>query len=66
MSQETYEECLEEELKRAIAAHRSRTEACIDYLKIIDMYSRLIQRAETVEEGRDWAHRMIDHALKVL
>ena len=65
MSQQTTENCLEVELKKCIEKHGEKINACINYISIIETYSKLIQRSQTLDEAKDWAHRMIDHALKV-
>jgi hypothetical protein len=69
MLEKEYEEYithLDEQNKRLSEAHTDMTKACIEYLKIVETYSRLIHRAGNLKEAKDWADRMIDHALKVM
>jgi hypothetical protein len=65
MSQETYEECLEKQLDEAVNAHHDRVVSCMEYLKVITMYSKRIKGCDTIEEVKEWVDRMIDHALQV-
>ena len=65
MAQNTYEEKLEIQLKEIVEAHGKQIQDCINYLSIIQLYYKRIQQSETVEEAKEWADRMIEHALQV-
>ena len=41
------------------------TKSCMDYLSLIDIYSRRINQSTTLKEAKDWADRMLDHALRI-
>jgi hypothetical protein len=60
-----YEQCLEAEYEKALSMHRDKTHMCMDYLKVVEMYSKLIGRSQTLEEAKYWADKMMDHALRV-
>lgn len=68
----SYEQCLEEQVEQlelnlddCVEAHGEKVSACVDYLSIIDIYTSRIRGASTVEEAKEWADRMITHALEV-
>ena len=65
MAQNTYENCIADQLDKTVKANTKAVNSCIEYLKIVSMYSRLIQKADSVEEAKEWASKMLDHALKV-
>ena len=65
MSQESYEECLEQQLADLNREFNHRLDCCVDYLKIISMYSKMINECDNIEDAKEWARRMIDHALEV-
>jgi hypothetical protein len=37
----------------------------IEYLKILDLYHRRIQECENIKDAKEWASRMLDHALRI-